>query len=123
MNMAWMTTSQRQQLFRGYFQSYPAVSLDEYALSFPKHAHYVRGIIRATHYALETLEVAHDLFFNKNYDLANDAAIITNARESDVFTVIAAIERVTLVVNWTVSINQLKRSDVFGRIGTRNSPQ
>lgn len=113
--MAWMTTRERQKLFFGYFELHPAVSLDEYAQRFPKHRHYVRGIVRGTHYALETLPLAYDLVKNKRYDWASDIEAANNVSNNP-WTRIGAIERLSIVCAWKCEINRLMQSPGFGRV-------
>ena len=110
--MGWMTTTQRQEVFLGYFRSNPAVSLDDYASGFPKDRLYIRGIIKGTHYALETVLHAHDLYNKSDSDLF--AKYNTNELTAeDLPAFLAALERVNLVLRWMLAIRKVESS--FGK--------
>ena len=112
--MAWMTTKQRQELFLGYFQSDPVVLLEEYARRFPKHSLYVRGIIKGTHYALETVGLARDLSLK-----ASDVELIVKLNNGhltmeELTALLPSLERANLVLRWRIAIAQSRLFDAKG---------
>jgi hypothetical protein len=110
--MAWLTTDERQKLLRDFFLADPAVGIDDYAMRWPKDRNYVLGLLRGTHFALETIGLAHGLFLRQQYDLQKDLELFMisftgSAEECDKPAIFAAGERLTLALRWWAEINRI----------------
>lgn len=113
------TTEERRDVFQQYFTAQPAISVKEYAIRYPKEERYVRGIIKGTHYALETLDLAYGLFMNGGYDLAADFGVATEIVRGkdeiryDEFS--ANFQRIQLVIQWMDRIRRLNSEIGIGK--------
>ena len=115
--MANWTTQERRDVFLQYFTAEPAVSVNDYAIRHqPKKALYVRGIIKGTHYALETLDLAYGLFMRGGYDLKADfVAVKVDMTPEELDSVSARYQRMQLVIEWMNRINRLDTEIGIGK--------